>query len=120
MDSSPGNCNKQHHGVPVLWQQEKELNAKSAYLHLFADALISLGVVVTGIIIVYTGWYWLDAVTGIIIMIIILITAWGLLRDSFKMTIDAVPSGIELENIKKIILQIAHVKNKWVTYMYGR
>ena len=90
--------------------RKKELNARGAYLHLFADALISLGVVVTGIIIVYTGWYWLDAVTGIFIMIIILITAWGLLRDSFKMTIDAVPSGIELENIKKIILQIDHVK----------
>jgi len=90
--------------------RKKELNARGAYLHLFADALISLGVVVTGIIIVYTGWYWLDSATGIIIMIIILITAWGLLRDSFKMTIDAVPSGIELENIKKIILQIDHVK----------
>jgi len=89
---------------------KKELNAKSAYLHLFADALISLGVVVTGIIIVYTGWYWLDAATGIIIMITILISAWGLLRDSFKMTIDAVPTGIELENIKKIILQVDHVK----------
>ncbi|HEX5111295.1 MAG TPA: cation diffusion facilitator family transporter [Saprospiraceae bacterium] len=90
--------------------RKKELNARSAYLHLFADALISLGVVVTGIIIVYTGWYWLDAVTGIIIMIIILISAWGLLRDSFKMTIDAVPAGIELEEIKKIILQVDHVK----------
>jgi cobalt-zinc-cadmium efflux system protein len=89
--------------------RKKELNAKSAYLHLFADALISLGVVVTGIIIVYTRWYWLDAVMGIIIMIIILISAWGLLRDSFKMTIDAVPSGIELEDIKKIILQVNHV-----------
>jgi len=90
--------------------RKKELNAKSAYLHLFADALISLGVVVTGIVIVYTGWYWLDAATGIIIMIIILISAWGLLRDSFKMTIDAVPTGMELETIKKIILQVDHVK----------
>jgi len=90
--------------------RKKELNAKSAYLHLFADALISMGVVVTGIIIVYTGWYWLDAATGIIIMITILISAWGLLRDSFKMTIDAVPTGIELENIKKIILEVDHVK----------
>ena len=48
--------------------RKKELNAKSAYLHLFGDALISLGVVVTGIVIVYTGWYWLDAATGIVIM----------------------------------------------------
>ena len=91
--------------------RKKELNARGAYLHLFADALISLGVVVTGIIIVYTGWYWLDAVTGIIIMIIILITAWGLLRDSFKMTIDAVPAGIELDAIKKLIKNVPHVQH---------
>jgi cobalt-zinc-cadmium efflux system protein len=90
--------------------RKNELNARSAYLHLLADAVISLGVVVTGVIIIYTGWYWLDAATGILIMIIILFSAWNLLRDSFKMTIDAVPSGMELDEIKKIILKIDHVK----------
>ncbi len=90
--------------------RKKELNAKSAYLHLLADALVSIGVVITGIIIIYTGWYWLDPAIGLAIMIVILIGAWKLLRDSFKMTIDAVPSGIELEEIKKIILQVTHVK----------
>jgi len=90
--------------------RKKELNAKSAYLHLLADALVSIGVVITGIIIIYTGWYWLDPAIGLAIMIVILIGAWKLLRDSFKMTIDAVPSGIELEEIKKIILRVTHVK----------
>ena len=90
--------------------RKKELNARSAYLHLLADALVSVGVVVTGIIIVYTGWYWLDPAIGLAIMIVILIGAWKLLRDSFRMTIDAVPSGMELEEIKKIILHINHVK----------
>lgn len=89
---------------------KKELNAKSAYLHLLTDALISAGVVATGIIISYTNWYWLDPLIGLVIMLVILASAWRLLRDSFKMTIDAVPSGIELEEIKKIILHVPHVK----------
>src|SRR5438552_9378346 len=90
--------------------RKKELNAKSAYLHLLADALVSAGVVIKGIIIIYTRWYWLDPAIGLAIMIVILIGTWKLLRDSFRMTIDAVPSGMELEEIKKIILHVTHVK----------
>jgi len=90
--------------------RKRELNAKSAYLHLLADALVSVGVVIAGIIIIYTGWYWLDPAIGLAIMIVILIGAWKLLRDSFRMTIDAVPSGMELKEIKRIILQVNHVK----------
>lgn len=89
--------------------KDMDLNAKSAYLHLLADALVSVGVVVAGIIMSYTGWFWLDPAIGLVIMAVILISTWGLLRDSFKMTIDAVPSGIELENIKKIISGVKHV-----------
>jgi cobalt-zinc-cadmium efflux system protein len=90
--------------------KEKDLNAKSAYLHLLTDALVSLGVVIAGIVMTYTKWYWLDPVIGLVIMIVILISTWGLLRDSFKMTIDAVPSGIELEQIKKVILKVNGVQ----------
>jgi cobalt-zinc-cadmium efflux system protein len=90
--------------------KEKDLNVKSAYLHLLADALVSLGVVIAGIIMAYTSWYWLDPAIGLVIMIVILISTWGLLRDSFRMTIDAVPPGIELPEVKKIIMQVKHVK----------
>ena len=90
--------------------KEKDLNAKSAYLHLLADALVSLGVVITGIVMAYTNWYWLDPAIGLVIMIVILISTWGLLRDSFKMTIDAVPSGIELSEIKRVISEVNYVK----------
>jgi len=89
--------------------KERELNAKGAYLHLLADALVSFGVVVGGVVMSQTGWYWLDPAIGLIIMFVILISTWNLLRDSFKMTIDAVPSGIELEKIKRVILNIDHV-----------
>ena len=76
-----------------------------------ADALVSLGVVIAGIVISYTHLYWLDPAIGLVIMVVILISTWGLLKDSFKMTIDAVPSGIELENIKKVITGVPNVKN---------
>jgi len=89
--------------------REKELNTRAAYLHLLTDALVSVGVVATGIAIVYTHWYWLDPAIGLVIMLIIIVSAWKLLRDSFRMTIDAVPSGIELEEIKKIMLRVHHV-----------
>lgn len=90
--------------------KERDLNARAAYLHLLGDALVSLGVVAAGIIMSYTAWYWLDPAVGLVIMIVILVSTWGLLRDSFKMTIDAVPSGLELDQVKEIILQIEHVQ----------
>jgi cobalt-zinc-cadmium efflux system protein len=98
--------------------RKKELNVRAAYLHLLTDALVSAGVVGAGILIIYTKWYWLDPAIGLIIMIIILVSTWKLLRDSFKMTIDAVPSGMELEEIKKIILHVAHVKQVWHVHVW--
>jgi cobalt-zinc-cadmium efflux system protein len=89
--------------------KKKDLNVKSAYLHLFSDALVSLGVVVSGIVIIYTKWYWLDPVVGLIIMLIILLSTWTLLRDSFKMAVDAVPSGIDVQYIRETILKIHDV-----------
>jgi cobalt-zinc-cadmium efflux system protein len=93
-----------------FFRQKGELNSKAAYLHLMADALVSLGVVIAGIVISKTHWYWLDPAIGLAVMIIILVSTWGLLRDSFKMSIDAVPSGIELETIKKVMSDVPGVK----------
>lgn len=95
----------------LFFKQKKELNSRAAYLHLLADALVSLGVVVAGIVIFYSHLYWLDPAIGLVIMIVILFSTWGLLRDSFRMSIDAVPSGIELEKIKQVIGSVPHVKN---------
>jgi cobalt-zinc-cadmium efflux system protein len=89
--------------------RKKDLNVKSAYLHLLSDALVSLGVVISGIIIMYTKWYWLDPVIGLGIMLVILISTWALLRDSFKMAVDAVPPGIDIQQVRNIILKIPGV-----------
>src|ERR1043166_6202439 len=62
-------------------------------------------------IIIYTKWYWLDPIAGLLIMVVILFSIWGLLRDSFKMAVDAVPAGMDINEIKKIILQTKNVTN---------
>lgn len=95
----------------LFFRQKHELNSRAAYLHLLTDALVSLGVVITGIIISYTNIYWLDPAISMAIMVVILISTWSLLRDSFKMTIDAVPIGIELDAIKNVIKAVPHVKH---------
>ena len=60
-------------------------------------------------IISYTHLYWLDPAIGLVIMVVILVSTWGLLRDSFRMSIDAVPAGIELDKIKAVITAVPHV-----------
>lgn len=94
----------------LFFRQKHEINSRAAYMHLLADALVSFGVVVAGIIISYTNLYWIDPAIGLLIMVVILVSTWKLLRDSFKMTIDAVPAGVELDEIKKIITGVPHVK----------
>lgn len=91
--------------------RDKDLNVKSAWLHLLADAVVSLGVIIAGLVMIYTKWYWLDPAIGLFIMVVILFSTWGLLRDSFKMSIDAVPAGIDLNEVKMIIAAIGHVRN---------
>lgn len=81
--------------------KEKDLNIKGAYLHMAADALVSIGVVIAGLLILYTGWYWLDGAIGIVIAMVILISTIGLLKDSFNLSIDAVPKGIKLADVQK-------------------
>ena len=76
---------------------------KSAYLHLLSDALVSAGVVVAGVIISYTHWYYTDPLIGVIVMIVILISTWSLLKDSFMMAVDAVPSTVNIDKVKEII-----------------
>lgn len=102
----------------LFFKQKNELNSKAAYLHLFADALVSLAVVIGGIIIFYTNLYWLDPAIGLLIMIVILVSTWSLLRDSFKMSIDAVPSGIDLSEIKKIIENVTHVTGVYHVHVW--
>jgi cobalt-zinc-cadmium efflux system protein len=91
--------------------KEKDLNIKGAYLHLLSDAIVSFGIVVGGIIIIYTGWYIIDSILSLVIAAFILSSTWSLLRDSLRLSLDAVPEGISLEKIRKAALKIKGVKD---------
>lgn len=86
--------------ILFLKNKEHDLNVKSAYLHMMADALVSAGIMVGGIIIYYTHLYWIDPVLSIIIVIVILISTWGLLKESLKLSLDGVPKDIDIQQIK--------------------
>lgn len=83
---------------------KKDLNIKAAFLHLMFDALVSLGVVIGGIIMFFTHWYWLDPVISLVITVVIIIGTWNLLKESLFMALDAVPTHIE-SNIVKAFLE---------------
>lgn len=91
--------------------KEKDLNVKGAYLHMAADALVSVGVVVSGIVIRYTGWYFIDSLIGIAIAVIIVVSTWGLLRDSLRLSLDGVPGGMNYDQVAHIISGIPGVKS---------
>jgi cobalt-zinc-cadmium efflux system protein len=95
----------------LFGKREKDINMKAAYLHMVADALISLGVVVAGVIIYYTGWFWMDSLVSIIIIIIITVNTWSLLKDSIRLSMDGVPLDIDIAKIKKELLAFPGVRS---------
>ncbi len=92
-------------GASLLFMRgaEDDINIKGAFLHLLADALILVGVVVSAIIIHYTNWLWIDPVVGLIIVGIVLWGTWGLLRDSLSLLLDAVPHYIDYAGVKEYL-----------------
>jgi cobalt-zinc-cadmium efflux system protein len=89
--------------------KDHDLNIKGAYLHMAADAGVSLGVVLAGIAIMITGWLWLDPAISILIVIIVLIGTWGLLRNAINLSIDAVPEGIDVAEIREYLSNLENV-----------
>lgn len=94
-----------------LRNKEKDINVKSAYLHLLADALVSAAVVIGGIVIYYTHWYWLDSAFSLVIAGIILFGTWKLMKESLLLSLDGVPSTIHPEEIIALIRQTNGVKD---------
>ncbi|HKC69559.1 MAG TPA: cation diffusion facilitator family transporter [Bacteroidia bacterium] len=100
-------------GISALFflrDKEKDLNVKGAYLHLFTDMLVSAGVVIAGLIIFYTGIKWIDPLISLLIMLVVLYSTWGLLAESLRLSLDAVPADIDIEKIKTQTLKIKGVK----------
>jgi cobalt-zinc-cadmium efflux system protein len=71
-----------------------DLSRRSAFLHMLGDAAVAAGVLISGALILVTGWSWLDPVVSLLIVAVILVSTWGLLRDSLHLSLDGVPAGV--------------------------
>ena len=85
--------------------KEKDINTRSAYLHMLSDAIVSAGVVVAGIIIYFTHWFWLDTALSFIIGLVILVATWRLLTDSIRLALDGTPPNVDVQKIKALIIK---------------
>lgn len=88
-----------------LKDKDRDLNVKGAYLHMAADALVSVGVLISGLIIQYTGWYAIDPLIGILIALVILASTAKLLHESLRLSLDGVPEGIDTQAVSRAIRQ---------------
>ena len=84
-------------------RQQHDINTRGAFLHMLADTLVSVGVVVSGVLINLTGWTIIDPIIGLVIAVVILVSTWSLLAESLRMSTDAVPEGFDVEVIKQKI-----------------
>ena len=89
-------------GTALLFMRGRhgDLNIRGAYLHMAADAGVSFGVVVAALVIMFTGWQWVDPAISLCIAAVVLVSGWGLARDSVNLALDGVPKGIGLAEVK--------------------
>lgn len=95
--------------VLLMRGQKGDLNIRGAFLHMAADTLVSIGVVISGLVIKHTGWFIIDPIISIVIAIVILVSTWELMRDSMRLALDGVPEGIEVDEVAQLMRDIEHV-----------
>jgi cobalt-zinc-cadmium efflux system protein len=101
-------------GIVVLkmWRtKEKDINIKSVFWHLTEDVLGWFGVLIAGIVIIFTGWYIIDPIISILIGLVVIYGAYGIIRETLDVFMLAVPEGINIENIIKEIKKTPKVKD---------
>lgn len=79
----------------------RDLNIKATYMHMLADTLVSIGVIVSGVIIKFTGWNIIDPIIGLVIAAIILYSTWDILKDSIRLALDGTPEQFDVEDIER-------------------
>ena len=94
----------------LMKHRKNDINTRGAFLHMAADTLVSAGVVISGIVISLTGWSVIDPLIGIVIAIVILAGTWRLLAESIRMSLDAVPEGIDPDEIRQHMEAIPGVR----------
>jgi cobalt-zinc-cadmium efflux system protein len=92
-------------GTALMLQygSKHDINMRGAYLHMMADAAVSLGVVFSGLAMLWLGWLWLDGAMSILIAVVILLSTWGLFRESINLSLHAVPAQIEVGRVREFL-----------------
>lgn len=96
-----------------------DLNVRGAWLHMLGDAAASAGVVLTGLLIGLTGWLWLDPAVSLLLVALILWSTWGLARDSFDLALDAVPPGIDPDEVSAVLRALDGVVEVHDLHIWG-
>lgn len=99
--------------------RQNDLNIRGPFLHMAADAGVSLGVVLAGIAIVFTGWLWFDPVVSLIIVVVVVVGTWQLLKNSLDLALDAVPVGIEPLAVRTYLAELRDVAGVHDLHIWG-
>lgn len=99
--------------------KEKDINIKGTFLHMAADAAVSLGVVIAGLLISFTKWFWIDPVISLIIAFVIVIGTWNLMKDSFMLSMDAVPKNINLKEVESYLKSLDGITDVHDLHIWG-
>jgi cobalt-zinc-cadmium efflux system protein len=108
-------------GTALLFRSghQRDMNVRGAYLHMVADAAVSLGVVVAGLLTLTTGWSWLDPVVSLAIVAVILLGTGGLLRDATRLALHAVPEGVDPANVRRFLERQPGVEEVHDLHIWG-
>lgn len=99
--------------------RKTDLNIRGAFLHMAADAGVSVGVVLAGAAMLATGWLWIDPVVSLTIAVVILLGTWGLLRDSVNLALDAVPEGVDVSVVRGYLAGLPDVTGVHDLHIWG-
>ena len=108
-------------GTALLFMRDQhaDLNARGAYLHMLADAAVSVGVVIAGGVIWLSGWSLIDPLVSLVIVAVILIGTWSLLKDSLNLALDAAPAGMDVDAVRQGLLGLPGVSAVHDLHVWG-
>lgn len=93
----------------LMKSQKQDLNVKGAFLHMAADTLVSVGVVISGLVMMFTGFYMIDPVISIVIAVVILVSTWKLLVQSVRLSLDGIPDSVDIDKVESAIASDSEV-----------
>jgi cobalt-zinc-cadmium efflux system protein len=99
--------------------RKPDLNINGAFLHMASDALVTLGVVAAGVLILWTGWLWLDPAISLVISFVIVVGTWSLLRESVNLALNAVPTGIDRDGVERYLTSLPGVTSVHDLHIWG-